>query len=452
MSKRWLSWILFAFLFLSCFPGQSATAQGALAQGALAQGAAPAVVVLRFEGAIHPVMFEHLKRGLQIAEREGAVALVIELDTPGGSISLMNQLVQQIRGSQLPIIVYVTPRGAMAASAGTLITLAGHLSAMAPETTIGAASPVGSEGEDLGETMASKEKEVLKATARSLASARPAAAQKLAEEMIQDARAVSVDEAVEIGLVDFKASNLGDLLAQIDGRTVQVQDQAVTLNTAGARVINVAQSFMEQLLTVLANPNIAFLLLAIGVQAILIEISSPGGWIAGFIGVVCLLLAVYGMGLLPVNWFGILFLLVAFVLFILDIKAPTHGALTIAGVGSFIAGALILFNSPNVPSFQRVSVPLVIGTGLALGAIFFTIVGYALRAQRAPRRMGRETLIGQIGTVNTPLNPTGTVQLGSELWTATLEGDGPPLKRGDKVEVTGIDRLEMKVKPVKHDS
>jgi membrane-bound serine protease (ClpP class) len=438
MRNRWLLWILLFFLFLGLTPGRQSAAQAG----------GPAVVVLRFEGALHPVMLEHLKRGLQTAGREGAETVILELNTPGGSIDLMNQLVQQIRGSQVPIIVYVSPRGAMAASAGTLITLAGHLSAMAPETTIGAASPVGGAGEDLGETMASKEKEVLKATARSLTTDRPEEARKLADDMIQNARAVSVDEALKIGLVDFKAANLEDLMQQMDGHLVNLQGKSIPLHTSGARIITVEQTFMENLLLVLANPNIAFLLLAIGVQAILIEISSPGGWVAGFIGSVCLLLAIYGMGLLPVNWFGILFLVLAFVLFILDIKAPTHGALTIAGVGSFIVGALVLFNSPNVPSFQRVSVPLVVGTGLVIGLIFFTILGFALRAQRIPLRMGRDSLIGQVGLVNTPLNPTGTVQLGSELWTATLENGGAPIKRGEQVEVTGIDRLEIKVRKI----
>jgi membrane-bound serine protease (ClpP class) len=169
--------------------------------------------------------------------------------------------------------------------------------------------------------------------------------------------------------------------------------------------------------------------------------------VAGFIGVVCLLLATYGMGLLPVNWFGILFMIVAFVLFLLDIKAPTHGALTAAGVASFIVGALVLFNSPNVPSFQRVSVPLVIGTGLVIGLIFFTIVGYALRAQATPLRMGRESLVGETGVVNTPLTPVGTVQLGAELWSAVLEGGGTAPK-GAEVQVISVEALRLRVKKV----
>ncbi len=433
-------WLILILLVLAIFPQKNISS---------AQPTGPTIVVIRLEGALHPVMLEHLKRGLQAVEREGAEALLIELDTPGGSIDLMNELVQQIRGSRVPVIVYITPRGAMAASAGTLITLAGHVSAMAPETTIGAASPVGSSGEDIGQTMESKVKEVLKATVRNLALNRPLEAQKLAEDMIQNARAVSVDEALKIGLVDFKANDLQDLLAQLDKREIIVQDQNIILHTTAARIVNVDHTFIEDVLSVLANPNIAFLLLAIGVQAILIEISSPGGWVAGFTGAVCLLLAIYGMGLLPVNWFGILFMLVAFVLFILDIKAPTHGALTVAGVGSFITGALILFNSPNVPFFQRVSVPLVIGTGVVLGLIFFVIIGFALRAQHAPLRMGTASLIGKTGTVNTLLNPTGTVQLGSELWTAKLEKGSSPASPGDQVEVTGIDRLEITVRIIK---
>ncbi len=405
------------------------------------------VVRLTLDGALHPAMLEYLKRAQQEAMRSGAQAIILQLNTPGGEIGLMNRIIEQMRGSDVPIIVYVAPRGAMAGSAGAILTMAGHVAAMAPETIIGAASPVGGEGEDIGETMSSKIREAMKANVRTLMVSRPPDAIELAEQMIDNARAVSVEEALEVGLIDIRAGSVGDLLNQLDGREVQVQDQTVTLRTAGATVIEVEKTFLEDLLMVLANPNIAFILLAIGVQAILIEFSSPGGWIAGFIGVVCLLLATYGMGLLPVNWFGILFLVVAFVLFVLDIQAPTHGALTAAGVGSFIVGALVLFNSPNVPEFQRVSVPLVVGTGLALGLMFFSILGFALRSQKSPVRMGRESIIGQVGVVNTALHPVGTVQVGSELWTAVLE-EGDSAKPGDQVQVTAIDNLRVRVRKV----
>jgi len=416
-----------------------------------AQKDQPVVITLRFQDALNPVWQEHLKRATQAAEQRGANAIIIELDTPGGSVDLMNKLVEQIRGSQIPIIVYVSPRGAMAASAGTLITLAGHAAAMAPETTIGAASPVGSQGEDIGETMESKVKEVLKATVRTLASARGSRAVDLAQSMIEDARAISVDEALEAGLIDFKASSLEDLLDQMDGYEVKVQDQAVILHTAKAEIVELPQTFMEELLTILANANLVFMLMAVGVQAILIELSSPGGWVAGFIGVICLLLAAYGLGVLPVNWFGILFMVMAFLLFVLDIKAPTHGALTAAGVGSFIVGALVLFNSPNVPTFQRVSVPLVVGTAGFLGLVFFLLVAFGLRAQRAPQRMGSQSLIGQTGVVNTPLRPSGTVLVGSELWSAVLVDDGAPLPRGAQVEIVGYENLQVRVRRLPKD-
>jgi membrane-bound serine protease (ClpP class) len=209
-------------------------------------------------------------------------------------------------------------------------------------------------------------------------------------------------------------------------------------------------SFIEQFLLFLTDPNIAFLLLAIGVQSILIEISSPGGWVAGFIGVVCLTLAVYGMGVLPVNWFGIIFLITAFVLFILDIKAPTHGALTTAGVASFIIGALVLFNSPGVPQFQRVSVPLVVATGFVIGLLFMVILVYALRALKVPVSAGIESLIGKIGTARTVVEGGGgQVQLGSELWSAESVDMSEAIGKGDRVEVVEVKGLRLKVRKVK---
>jgi membrane-bound serine protease (ClpP class) len=209
-------------------------------------------------------------------------------------------------------------------------------------------------------------------------------------------------------------------------------------------------SFIEEFLLLLTDPNIAFLLLAIGVQSVLIEISSPGGWVAGFIGVVCLTLAVYGMGVLPVNWFGIIFLLMAFVLFILDIKAPTHGALTTAGVASFIIGALVLFNSPGVPQFQRVSVPLVVATGFAIGLLFMVILVFALRSIHVPVRAGVESLIGKTGTARTAVAAEGgQVQLGSELWSAESVDTAESIGKGDRVEVVEVKGLRLKVKKAK---
>ncbi len=416
-------------------------------QPAVAQGER-VIYLLTAQGAVTPAMAEYLDRGLERAEREGAEALIFQLDTPGGSIDLMNRMVQRIRNTWVPVVVYIAPRGAMAGSAGTVITLAGHVAAMAPETAIGAASPVGGQGEDLEETIETKQKEILKATVRSLAARRGEEATTLAEATIEEAVAVSAQEALEVGLIDFIATDIYDLLAQVDGFSVEMQDGERSLNTAGAEIIDFPQSFIEQFLQVLTNPNVTFLLLTVGVQAILIEISAPGGWVAGFIGVVCLALGTYGLGILPVNWFGLVFLITGFVLFVLDIKAPTHGALTVAGLASFIVGALVLFNSPGTPSFQRVSIPLVIVVGITTGAFFLTVLTFALRAQRRPVEVGAEALIGRIGEARTSLAPQGMIHVAGELWSAVVEPGTSELKVGERVEVIGVDGLRLRVRPV----
>jgi membrane-bound serine protease (ClpP class) len=426
----WLLWVLILLL----------------SSPAAAQGERNLVVVLTAEGPLTPAMYEYLARGLRIAEQRGAQAVIFELNTPGGSIDLMNKMVEVIRASRVPVVVYVAPRGAMAGSAGTVITLAGHAAAMAPETVMGAASPVSSEGQDLGETMEAKAKNILKATVRSLAERRGEKAVQMAEETIESASAVSAREALEIGLVDFVAGDVQDLLRQLDGFSVQVRDEEIALHTAQAEVQRVGTTFIEKLLGVLTNPTIVFLLLTIGVQAILIELSSPGGWVAGFIGAVCLALAAYGLGVLPVNWFGVVFLIIAFILFLLEIKAPTHGALTAAGVASLIVGALVLFNSPSVPNFQRVPIPVIVGSSLASGGIFFVIMMFAVRAQKSPVRMGAESMVGRTGVAQSDINPVGLVQLGGEQWTAELAEGEEPIVRHERVEVTAVQGLRLLVR------
>lgn len=435
-NKTLLTFLLMLSLLLVAIPVNAQNSSGS------------EVVVLKAETSVTPVLATYIERGIKIAEGDNAGLVVIELNTPGGSVDSMNAIVQTIRSSSVPVVVYVTPSNGMAASAGAIITLAGHISAMAPETTIGAASPVGSQGEDIGTTMEAKVKEILKASVRNLTINRNEAARQLAEEMIDSARAVTVDEALELGLIDYKAKDLNDLLYQLNGRVVDVSGNSITLNTRGVTVKTVANTFIEQILDLLINPNLVFILLSIGVQAVLIELSSPGGWVAGFIGVVCILLAIYGIGILPVNWFGIIFLIVAFILFIVDIKAPTHGALTIAGVASFITGGLVLFNTVRLPGVPPISVPLVIGTGIFIGITFLIIIRVAIRAQHAPVRTGSETLPGKHGVVKTTLNPDGNVQVGGELWGATLAEGETEILPGEEIEVVRLNGLRLVVKRV----
>jgi membrane-bound serine protease (ClpP class) len=413
---------------------------------AYAQADGSQIIVLTADGPITPAMAQYLSRGIKIAERQGAEAIIFQLNTPGGSVDTMTEMEQMILVSTVPVVVYIAPPGAIAASAGTIITLAGHVAAMAPGTTVGAASPVGSQGEDLGTTMEAKVKNTLAATARSLTQRRGPTAVAMAEDTIQKAAAVSANEALQAGLIDFIATDLNDLRSQLDGFTVNVANEPVALKTAGASFENINISFIEQLLLIVTDPNIVFLFITIGVQAIIFEITSPGGWVAGFIGVVCLALATYGLGILPVNWFGLLFIATSFVLFILDIKAPTHGGLTAAGIGSLIVGALVLFNTPVTPSFQHVSVPLVVGVSVISGIIFFVIMMIAVRAQRMPIRVGEESISGRIGMTRTELNPKGSVQVGGELWSAELEEGSAYLPSGTRVVVVKVDGLRVIVR------
>ncbi|HAV76947.1 MAG TPA: hypothetical protein DCX53_06285 [Anaerolineae bacterium] len=412
-----------------------------------AQNDEPLAIVMTADGPIMPPMLEYIKRGIETADRRGADVLIIQLDTPGGSIETMLEIISEIRASSVPVVVYVAPRNAIAGSAGAMITMAGHASAMAPETSIGASSPIDGSGENLNSTAETKAKEITKAAIRDYVRPRGEDALALAESMIDDAIAVTATEALEVNLIDAVVDNVDDLLEALDGKTVQMEGGPRTLDIAQANIELLEMSFIEGFLLLLTNPNIAFLLLAIGVQSVLIEISSPGGWVAGFIGVSCLTLAVYGMGVLPINWFGIIFLVVAFVLFILDINAPTHGALTTAGVASFIVGALVLFNSPGTPDFQRVSVPLVIATGVSIGLLFFAVLMFAIRALRAPIGSGAESLIGKTGTATMSLSGNGgQVQLASELWTAESVDSSQKIRKGDTVEVVEVKGLRLKVR------
>jgi membrane-bound serine protease (ClpP class) len=411
-----------------------------------AQSDAPLAITITAEGPIMPPMLEYIKRGIETAEREKAEVLVIQLNTPGGSISTMYEIIEAIGNSKVPVVVYVAPRDAQAASAGALITMAGDVSAMAPRTIIGAASPVDSAGGDIETTMQQKIKEDLKAKARALVERRGAAAVTLANAMIDEAVAVTANEALDANLIDLIADDTEDLLQLLNGIQVNVGGETRTLNTEDIETRQLDMSLIEFLLLMLTDPNISFLLLAIGVQAVLIELSSPGGWFAGFLGAVCLTLAVYGLGVLPINWFGLIFMAIAFVLFILELKTATYGALTAAGVAAFIIGALVLFNSPGTPQFQRVSVPLVIGMGIFLGLLSFGVIMFAVRAQRAPVRIGMESMLGKTGTVITFKHDAGQVQVGSEQWSAEKAADSAPIRKGDFIEVVEVRGLRLVVK------
>lgn len=411
-----------------------------------AQSSQPLVLLMNVNGAIEPAMQDYIARGIRSAEQRGAEAVIIQLSTPGGDIVSLDKIIQNMRSSTVPLVVYVAPNGAWAGSAGALVTMAGQVAAMAPEAAIGASSPVGAGGQDLNATEKAKTSEIMKATIRPLVERRGAAATQLAQDMIDNAKAVSAKEALQAHLIDFIAVDTDDVIKQLDGRTVIMANGNRTLHTANATKEPVDMSLIEQLLLILTDSNIVFILLTVGVLALQVELTHPGTWVPGLVGITCVALAIYGLGLLPVNWFGLIFMIMAFVLFLLDLKAATHGALTVAGVATFIVGSLVLFNSPSVPQFQRVSVPLVVSVGIIIGLLFAFVLAYAWRSQHAPLQTGAGSLIGKHGTARSDVGLAGQVQVESELWSAEAAQGSPTIGNGDKIEVVEVKGLRLRVR------
>lgn len=403
------------------------------------------VLVLTSEGPVSPVMLSYLERGLEAAEEDQVEAIILQLDTPGGQVELTREIVKAIVNANVPIVVYVAPSGAFAASAGTFITLAGHAAAMAPQTSIGAASPVDGQGGDIGETLKAKVENMLLADMENLADRRGEEAVEWAKKAITEAEAASANQALEIGAIDFIANDIDDLLSQLDGFPVEIRGETRNLQTAGATARPFEMTVAERILSTFLRPEIAFILISIGSLAIIYELASPGGFVSGVIGVICLLLAFYALGQLPINYAGLGLIVLAFILFAAEIVTPTHGALTISGVVALALGGLLLFDTAEFN--YRVSVVPIVGFSLAIGAIFFFIIGKAIQAMRDLPKAGVESLIGMTGVAKSALSPSGTVFVDGSRWQATL-ADGTPdqIEEGDEVEVTARDGFKLTVK------
>ncbi len=397
--------------------------------GAAAQSPG-AVKLAEFKGPVTPVLASYIERSIVDAEAQAAALLIIELDTPGGSVDITKNITQVMTAARVPVVVWVAPSGAHAGSAGTFITLAAHLAAMAPGSSIGAASPVSNEGQDLNETLKAKATNILVADIKNLAARRGEKAVAWAEKAVSEAAAATADEALDLGVVDIIATDLDDLLRQLDGRTVTVAGKDITLQVSDAPVEEIPLNPWEGLLNQITNPALAAILLTIGLNAILFELSSPGGYAAGVIGVICILLAFYALGTINANWTGLGFVVLAVILFVLDIKAPTHGALTVGGIVSFVFGLYLLYNTSDIP----VPWPSIIVSALATGAFFAFVVTKALMIQRRPAVGGMTGMVGQVGVVRQPLEPHGMVLVNGELWKA--ESESGSLSAGEPVVVT----------------
>ncbi len=405
------------------------------------------VHVLTAEGTVNPIMERYIDRGIDAAEDGEAGAVVIRLDTPGGLITSMNEIVKRILAARVPVMVYVTPPGGQAASAGTFITLAAHVAAMAPSTRIGAAHPVGGGGEEIEGPLNDKITNDSVALIRSLALRYDRNAD-WAERAVRESVSANDTEALDLNVVDYVAADLDDLLRQADGRQVTLGQvtveggQRVTLATAGAGIVYNDRNFIENFLDIIADPNIAFLLLSLGSFALIIELSHPGAIFPGIFGVISLILAFFSLSVLPFNWAGVALILFAFILFGLELFIVSHGILGIGGAVSLVLGGLLL-TSDNPPEFQ-VSRWLVFTLAAALATFVLFVLVNIIRARRMPAQMGIETVVGRQVVARSLLDPQGFVFLDGEYWSAETE-DGP-VQPGERVVITEIHGLRLKVK------
>ncbi len=405
-----------------------------------ASGAGSHVVVATYEGVINPVTAEYLHDALAFAETNRAQLLVVKLDTPGGLVTSMQTIVKSIVNAPLPVAVYVSPSGGRAASAGVFITLAGHVAAMAPGTNIGAAHPVAMGGE-MDNTMKEKAENDLAASIKSLAEQRGRNA-KWAEEAVRKSVSVTEKEALSLKVIDFVAEDVPALLAQVDGRRVPLPGGAVTLQTKGAEVREFPMGWRLEALKALSDPNIAVLLMTIGTIGILAELYNPGAILPGIVGAISLILAFYSLQSLPINYAGLLLLLLGIALFVLEIKVTSYGLLTLGGIAAMTLGGLLLVKS-DAP-FMQVSLSFLLPTVVTAGAIMFGMAWLALKARRRTPVTGKESMIGEIAMAKTDVAPHGQVFLHGELWEAVSE---QPIRRGEEAEVTSVEGLTLKVAP-----
>ncbi|MFZ3123014.1 MAG: nodulation protein NfeD [Thermodesulfovibrionales bacterium] len=426
MLKRTLAFLIFLSLFLSA--------------PLFAQEQKKDVVVITVNGVINPASAEYIGKSIKRANEQKREAVVIELDTPGGLDTSMRDIVKNIIGSEVPVIVYVSPSGARAASAGVFITLAAHVAAMSPGTNIGAAHPVGVGGK-MDKTMAEKVTNDAAAYIKSLAE-RTGRNSKWAEDAVRKSVSATEAEALKEKIIDIVSKDLNTLLLTIDGRKVKTVMGEKVLKTANANIVREEMSLRYKILNFISDPNVAYMLMLLGFYGLFFELTNPGAIFPGVMGGICLILAFYAFQTLPVNYAGLLLIILAIILFILEIKIVSYGVLTIGGVIAMALGSLMLFESPG--PFMKLSLFLIL-PAVIITALFFTVIlGLAYKAYRRKPVTGSEGLIGLEGIANTDITKTsGMVLLHGELWSAYSD---ETISKGEKIVVELVSGLKVKVR------
>jgi len=412
---------LFACIVLFSGPGRTAAANQAL--------------IIELEGSINPGTALYVTKGLQKAEKMGARVAILRLDTPGGLGSSMRTIIKAILNSSVPVAVWVGPRGAGAASAGVMVTIAANVAAMAPGTNIGAAHPVTAGGKDIGKTMNEKVVNDMVSYARGIAKQR-GRNEEWVEKAIRESVSITAEEAVKKHVVDFIAKDIDELLKKMDGRTVTVKGKEVVLKTAGLKKVYYHQSFRDRVLETISDPNIAYILMMIGLAGLYFELAHPGAIFPGVVGGISLILAFYSFQTLPVNYAGLLLIVLAIIFFIAEIKVASYGMLSLGGLISLVLGSIMLFDN------MRVSLQLMMPTIALIGGFFVVVAGLAFRAYRSKPKSGTDGLIGEVGLVKKKIDPEGLIFVHGEYWRAIADS---PIEPDESVEVIGMDGLILKV-------
>ncbi|MEO8605651.1 MAG: NfeD family protein [bacterium] len=441
--RRWLPLaLLLAPLLMAATAVPPSPTAVPTANGAAASGAGREVLLLTVDGIINPATASFIAEGISAAQARGAAALVIELDTPGGLLESTKIIVKDLLGAPLPVLVYVAPSGAGAASAGVFVTMAAHIAAMAPGTTIGAAHPVGGQGENIGGTLGEKIENFTAALSRSIAEQRGRNVE-WAEKAVRKSVSATEREAVKLKVVDFIATSVEDVLVQASGRTVEVRGVRTTLALGGATIVPFEMRVGQRLLDFLANPNIAYLLLMAGLLGLYVEFTNPGVIFPGVAGTIALLLALAALQLMPVNWAGVALIGLGVAMLVAEAFLPTFGVVGVGGLVAFVLGSLLLFNTPG--AVLRVDRGLIAGAAATLGGFALVVGWLVVRTQRGRSSVGAEGMLGEIGEVKRAADAGRGLKVfvHGEYWDATTED---ALAVGEPIEVLAVEGLRLRVR------
>jgi membrane-bound serine protease (ClpP class) len=394
------------------------------------------VMIIELEGPINPGTAMYVIRGLERAKKTGAAIAVIRLDTPGGLASSMRSIIKAMLNSPVPVVVYVGPKGAGAASAGVMITVAGHIAAMAPGTNIGAAHPVAAGGKKIEKTMSEKVVNDMASYARGIAEDKGRNG-KWVEKAIRESVSITADEALKNNVIDLIAEDIDELLKLVDGRQVSVPGGKITLKTKGLKKTYFRPGFRDRILRTISDPNIAYVLMMIGLAGLYFELSHPGAIFPGVIGAISLIRAFFAFQTLPVNYAGLLLIVLAIIFFIVEVKVTSYGVLSIGGLISLTIGSIMLFED------VMVSLKLMMPTIALVGGFFVIVASLAFRAFRAKPKSGTDGLLGEVGLVKERIDPEGLIFVHGEYWQAKAR---EKLEPGERVEVEGVDGLILRVK------